>query len=482
MNPTRRGPMWWPRMAVVTMTLALSARAVEGRRSSAAGAAQAAVPVLSLRMAVAQALDRNPTILNARATADQASQTLRLANSAFTPKVLPSLSGALGQTDLSNQTYGVNVSQRFHSGVEFRGNLTASSFRNQLGTYYYSDSTFQLNQPLLRGFGSSVTTRPLLDAEGKITDAQRQLALAEQQLALEVASAYYAVVVQARAAGLAQAGLERAQNLRDASAARVAIGRVSQLDLLRAEQLVGQSQVDLLDAEGALSDAQDRLRVLLGQPAGEEFAIEDDISLDVEPIELAQAPQLAWDNRLELKTALNAVSESDRAVAAARSLLRPQLDLGVAVTRRETAPDLGSAFGVDRFRPAVFTAISMPVDRTVDDVALQNALIDRGRRQLELDSLRERVAQEARQAVRRQERAVRTLALARASVGLAEKEVEVATFRFQRGLSDNLDLVSAQTTLRAAENREVAVRAEVALARLAVRAAVGRLDPRVDVN
>jgi outer membrane protein TolC len=79
-------------------------------------------------------------------------------------------------------------------------------------------------------------------------------------------------------------------------------------------------------------------------------------------------------------------------------------------------------------------------------------------------------------------RARRAVELAAASVDLAERELEIASFRFQRGLSNSLEVVSAQATLRAAQSQEVASRAEVALARVALRAAMGVLDPRQDIQ
>ena len=195
---------------------------------------------LSLGGAVAEALDHSPAIVNARSTIDQANLSLRVASSAFNFKVLPSLLGSFGQATLSNQTYGVNVSQKFIGGTQITGDVTATSYRNQLGTYYNSDTTLQLTQPLLRAFGSSVTRRPLFDAESRVADASRQLALAEQQVGLDVAAAYYAIVVQTRLVEVAKTALERAGNLRDASLARLATGAVSQLDTVRAEQLTGQ--------------------------------------------------------------------------------------------------------------------------------------------------------------------------------------------------------------------------------------------------
>jgi len=438
--------------------------------------------LVTLHDAVTLALAKSPIVLNAQNAREQAALSMRLADSAFSFKVLPSALGSFGQNNLSNQNYGVSVSQKLQGGTELRGNVGATSLRNQLGTYYNSDTTFEVRQPLLRGFGRSVTALPLFDAQWRTLDANWQLGLAEQQIALEVATTYYAIVVQTRLLGVAETALARANGLRDASIARLATGRVSQLDVLRAQQLASQSEAQVVDAQGSLADAQDRLSVLIGQRPGTPFTVSDTVPEDVEDLDLDQAGSLAFEHRTEVRSAQAASDESLRTIAAAKNQLRPQVDLNLAVTRQETSDSLRFAFGLDQFHAATFAAVSMPLNRTVEEVGLQNAVIERSRRERDVSAWRDRVAQEARQAVRRQQRAVKSLALARTSLDLAQREVEVATLRFQRGLSNNLDLVSAQATLRGAESQEVAARAEVALARLGVRAATGVLDPRRDIN
>ena len=65
---------------------------------------------------------------------------------------------------------------------------------------------------------------------------------------------------------------------------------------------------------------------------------------------------------------------------------------------------------------------------------------------------------------------------------LGRKEVEVAQLRYERGLSNNLDVVTAESNLLTAESRRIAVLADSAVARLSLRAMLGILDPRKDVH
>jgi outer membrane protein TolC len=440
------------------------------------------MPILTLARAVSLALEKNDRLLGSRDSVEQADLSVRLARSSFRPKVVPNVLGSFGQTDVSNQTYRLDLSQRLTTGTELRATAASATSQNQLGSYYNTDTTLQLSQPLLRGFGKGVARRNLTSAEARRADAARQQGLSEQQVTLEVAGTYYRIVAQKRLIASAEKSLERAKNLLEASTAKLGVGRVSQLDVFRAQQLVAQAEGQLLDARGAVEDAKDQLRGLFGEGADFGFEVGDAIPKAIEPISAEQAVDIALERRLELRSAEEAISESERAAKFAKNQLLPQLDINFALTRRETAESFRSSFKFDHFRFATFFAVSLPMDRTAQTVELHNAVIERDRRRREAQTLRLRIAEQARRAVRQQERLLRGLEVADQSVQFAEKELEVANLRYQRGLSNNLDVVSAEGNVLAAEGRRVGILAELAVARLSLRATLGTLDPRKDVG
>jgi outer membrane protein TolC len=122
----------------------------------------------------------------------------------------------------------------------------------------------------------------------------------------------------------------------------------------------------------------------------------------------------------------------------------------------------------------------MPVDRTPQTIEYHAALIERDRRRRDVRALRMRIADEARRLVRQQERLAKSLEVAEASVEFAQKELEVAELRYQRGLSNNLDVVNAEANLLVAQTRRISTLADLAVARLSLRATLGVLDPRKD--
>ena len=465
----------WVSSMSVTLCLAVGANAQSTRQ-------QGTVPTLSLRDAVVRALGYNVRLLDSRDGVEQATLSLELARSEFGPQITPNMFGSFGGNDLSNQSYSLDFSQRFTTGTALRATVGSVSSQNQLGNFYTGDTTVQLSQSLLRGFGRNVIRRGLTNAETQVHTARRQRTLAEQQIAIDVTSAYYTIVSQEELSAVAEQSLARSRDLLGASQARLDIGRVSRLDVLRAEQLVAQSEARLLDARAAVEDARDRLRDLLGYDWDYQFAVDPIIPIPQTPaITTEEAITQVRVNRLELQTALAAVDDAELAVTAARNQLLPQVDVNATFTRRETADTLRDSFGADNFQFASFLSVSMPVDRTPQQTALRTAAMTLSRQRRELDQLQRSLVREARQAVRQQTRLHQALAIGVNQIAVAEQEVDLAAFRFQRGLSNNLDLVNAEATLLAARAGRVGLLAQLAVAELQLRATLGTLDPRRDL-
>ena len=118
-----------------------------------------------------EALVKNDRLLNQRDAITQSDLGLRLARNEFRPKVTPNMLGSFGQTDISSQTYRIDLSQRLTTGTELRlsTGTTSAEIPGLAGDedvlYYNADTTLTVSQPLLRGFGRSVARRSLTSAE-----------------------------------------------------------------------------------------------------------------------------------------------------------------------------------------------------------------------------------------------------------------------------------------------------------------------------
>jgi outer membrane protein TolC len=156
--------------------------------------------------------------------------------------------------------------------------------------------------------------------------------------------------------------------------------------------------------------------------------------------------------------------------------------VNLALTRRETSTALSRSFGLDGYQFATFFTISMPVDRTTAQVDYQTAVLDRNRRRRDADTLARQVADDVRRTVRARDRALRVVLAAETAVDVGRREVEVAQLRYERGLSNNLDVITAEGGLLAAQMRRIQALGDAALAALRLRTVVGVFDPRTDVT
>ena len=444
--------------------------------------------LLTLREAVAEALIRNDRVVNQHDTSERAILAVRGARNAFEPKIVPNVHGSFGQIDVNGQEYRLDFSQRFVNGTELRAGIGASTAQipSTVGgrdiRFYNTDTTVLLSQPLLKGFGTAFSRRTLTKAEMQQTEAARQRAILEQQVTIDVAAAYYRVVAQKALVKVARQSFDRARQLREASEAKLDAGLVSQLDVLRAQQLVFQAELQLFDAQGAADDARDQLSFLTGREPDEPFDVVGEIPSMVEAITPADAIAAAMTNRLDLQSAMAEAADAERAISFARNQLRPQVDLNLAFTRRQTAETFSHSFGLNGFQFATFLNVLMPIDRTPQEIEYQSALLDRDRLRRGVDNVRRRIRDDVARQMRDRDRALRNLTGAERNVQIAQREVEVARLRYERGLSNNLDVITAETNLLSAESRRILTLGELAVMRLSLRATMGVLNPTRDTD
>ena len=457
------------------MRRAAALAAVLAACTATASAQDSAPPTLTLREAVDLALRQNERIHAAVDAIEEARLARRAAQAAFRPAFTPRILGALGNADgLSSQSYGFDLTQRFATGTEVQASVGTLSSRNQLGSFYYSDTTFSITQPIL-GRGPDAARRNVESAERSIDTAVDAYGAARRAIAIEVAAAFYAIVAQRQMVDVAAKAVERSAHLLAVSEAKLGIGKVSQLDVLRARQLARAAESHLLDARAVAEDVGDELRLLTGMTSRDLFVIRSDIPTPVETMVSEEAVAAARERSAVVHRARQALAAAEAGARAAQKPALPRVDFKLALTRRETGDTLRTSLGLNGFRLVPFLAVSMPVDPGAG-AAADTAALDVARKQRQLRAAEMRAEIDVRRAIRNQQRLLHSLASADDSVAFAASQVDVARVRFERGLSGNLDLVSAEADLLAAQSRRSSIAAALAVATLHVKAAMGTLN------
>ena len=337
---------------------------------------------------------------------------------------------------------------------------------------------FVLRQPLLRGFGPNAAHYVLRNSRRAQQAQERSYELGRQRLAVDVARTFYQIVQQRQLLGVSRQSLKRSRSLLRASAARLAVGLVSKLDVFRAELQASQAEDAMVRSRAALDTALEQFRVLLGLSPTE--------PLEPQPVELGE--RLADDaeplpvlldraraRRLELEEGRDQVDDAQRTVSLARQNMLPQLDLNLGFTQGGLGTTFFNAFGTDR-RVNVYFSASYPVERSADRASKAVAEIDVAARTRSVRQQELQVEGEVRAAVRELDRIRKSVELQKKGVEVAEQQRRLATLRYQRGLASNFDVVDAEGSLVLARSALVGLLTSYRVARIELLRVTGGLD------
>ncbi len=430
---------------------------------------------IGLAQAVALALEQNFGLLAAADSRRSAEFNEAAARAAFYPKLTPSYSRGEGESALT-----LDASQRLPwSGAQLQATGTLRTSAAELGSPRSSDLNLTLSQPLLRGFGPTVTRFELQNAKRATAGQERAFELQRQRLASDVTAAFYQVVRQRQLMGVATQSLSRSENLLKASEARMAVGLASRLDVLRAELQAAQARDAMVSAEAALETALERFRVLLGlapaQPLEpEEVALPETLPAENEPIDALVAR--ARERRLELHESRDQVRDAERTLKVSRQGLLPQVDVRLAFSQVGIGQTLSESLRRGDRRTSVLLTTSYPVERAADRAAKAVAELNLEQRQRSLRLREFEVEAEVRAAVRNLQRIRKSVDLQKGAVELAEQQHRLATLRYQRGLASNFDVVDAEGSLVAARTSLVGLLTDFQVARMELLRATGELD------
>jgi outer membrane protein len=446
-----------------------------------AAAGHAAPAPLTLEAAVREAVTAGPAFAEVQDRVELADIQVRAARSRFDLRIAPSMGAGTETHGLVQQNAGLTMAKRVGTGAEI--SARADSLKYQVGATTTRDTgySFAITQPLLRGAG--VAARADLDRARRAAAATgRSVDEARQDLILRVAMQYFEIVRQQQLVGASERAVDRSRTLVAASEARAKVGLATQLDVLRA-QLGGSQAEAALDAQReALLAATDELKLLLGRPlegdltvSGGELATlgnlppaADGRSGEASLIESALA------NRAAVQNARAFVVDARLAAKIAKWNLLPQIDLTASYTRRGLGGGgemLNRLWGGWR----VGLTSSYALDQDAGSAQAAAAAVSTRAAERAAAASEQRVASEVLRARRSWERAATAIALHEQSVALAEKQRQLATLRYERGLAGNFDIIDAEACLLQAQSALIASRIDRALAAVAVRRATGSL-------
>lgn len=441
----------------------------------------AAPSLLTLAAAVVEALERSPDLQPREDAVRLAGISARLAAADFRLRIAPNVSATSDPVMGASRNLGLSVSRKLTTGGQVFANLTSFEYgpegEHQRDTGY----TVGVSQPLLRGF-RQVATAALASATRQLEATARERDAARALIVVRTTQLYFEVLKQERLKAAAEKAAARAAALEAASQARTRVGLATELDVLRARILAAQSTAAVIATDSALAAARDQLARGLGRDLDRPFVLESspapfpDEAVDaLSNLDALVAQALV--SREDVVEARARAADAARASRVARWNSLPPVAVEASYTQRglgATEGGLNSILGGWRFG----LTTSYSADRTVELAAVSQADIAEHAAVRGAHDAEQRVALEVRQAYRAWRAALTTLDIQRSTRTLAERELELASLRYSRGLGSSLDVVGAEANVLQAENALIAAELDLRVLALDLRRVAGALDAR----
>ncbi|WOO41888.1 TolC family protein [Rubellicoccus peritrichatus] len=320
--------------------------------------------ILSPQAAIDLALKRNLGLAVTRYQPSISGDTLQIAESEFDPVISSSVNAndrvspqaatnlegvAQGaQPRNSGQSGEFGVSQKIPTGATVTAGTeinrsTTNSNRSFLNPEYTTNATLSVRQPLLRDFGAKVNLAEI--AKARLALNQSRLAVRREVLdVIAAAEIRYWQLSAAKARKLLfDSNLELAENLLEENQERERLGLATRLDVLQAQASLAARSEDVILAQQATENAEDRLRTVLGDlNYGIEASLEveelPEINPPVPEFREAVRSALAQDMDTQIQYEIIEQRKIDRSVARNRTLPTLDFTAGVGLLGLEGQP------------------------------------------------------------------------------------------------------------------------------------------------
>jgi len=391
---------------------------------------------LTLRDAVQLALHQNPQVQVANLNVAQSQQDQTMARAGLLPQ---------GGFQAYEHTQRLAVAPLFG-----RQSIPFLPLPGHLGPYQVDQFGANFSVPL---FDLTLWRRWQASKEGVDTSRAQNQGVREQ-IAMLVVSQYLGSLRASADVKAAQSRVDLAQALYDQAADLQKNGVGTGIDTLRSNVELQNERQRLIEAQTQLQTSLYALAQLLNVDPAREIELADQVSFFATPtIEVDQSLKAAYANRPEMKALQHAQRQVELARQQAAESRYPALSFGGFWAEQGLTPATAIpayTFGFELDVP-LFTGGRIGAQRARADLELRKVSEQE-------QEQRNQIALQVRTAVAQMAAARSEVDVANQAVGLANEEVGQARDRFQAGVANNIEVISAQDALaRANDNQIVAL-------------------------
>jgi len=416
------------------------------------GFAQEPAPLkLTLHDAVGLALKQNPQVILASLEVSQSDQERLMARSALMPQV----GGNVAET-----VHRVNLDTAI--GFGFPG------FAQHVGPYYVFQGGAGFSAPV---FDLTLWRRYRSSQIGVDTRRAQEMTVREESVLL-VVSQYLGNQRSAAEVQAAQSRVELAQALYDQAADLQKNGVGTGIDTLRSNVQLQNEKQRLIVARTQLETGLYGLARLLNIDPRRRIELADQVSFFETPeVAVDQTLERAYGARPEMRQILTAKQRAALELKSAGEQRLPKLSVNGVWLEQGLTP--ASIIPVYQYQGSL--DLSLFTGGRIQAQRAQAGLAIRQLEQQEQD-LRNRIALEVKTAIAQLDSARSQVNVANLGMQLARQEVGQARDRFQAGVANNIEVITAQDELSRANDNQIAALYRYNQARADLAHAAGQME------
>jgi len=429
---------------------------------------------LSLEECISLALESNSNIRIQRINQKIQDNLITIAQGRFDPSITfgpnissveepsstPGITGAdvrssnsqgfsLGITDpiVTGGSYGLSFSTN-----RSKSNSTFQTFNPA----YSSGLSFNITQPLLKGFGMPINKAPIKIAKNDKEISVLQLESELIRTVSEVENYYWELVFAIENLKVQQLSLKQAQDLLKKNIRFKEEGIANASDILQAQSAVASREADVIAAKDAVKDAEDRLKRVTN-------IIQDDSKWDIsivpldEPsfrnfdVKLKESIDIALENSPEYIQAKKELENINISLKVAKNQRLPNLDLEGSLELNGLGDELDEPLSqvgkvdYDTWRVGLF--FRMPIGGRVASSELKKSQYEKERMLLAIKELEQQITADVRGAIRQLQTNRERVEATKSAEEFAKQALDVEEKKYELGLSNSFELLQFQANL-----------------------------------
>lgn len=379
------------------------------------------------------------------------------------------------------QTGLISYTQTFTTGTNILASVTSGKSSTNSSFYFFnpyvsSTLSLQFTQPMLRNFGRFPNTAQLKIARRALSESRAAFEAEVNDAILQVVGFYWQAVQARGALDVQRRALDLAEVSYNRDKRALELGALPPLDISRSESEVAARKVQEIQAEYALTQAEEGLRITIGADQDPHFkSLGFDLTENPQPtgelenVDLDRLLADALSNRPEVESAKDAIAIDDTGIRYARNQLKPDLELsGIyqssglggnqynLITGQLTSPGgFGSSFnqlfgfGFPEYGGTL--TLNLPIKNRGGQARLGSALVSKTRDLYSSRQVEELITRQVRDAVNQLNETKLGLTAAMTSFDLAGKSLAADQRKFELGAETNFFVLDSQERLAQAE-------------------------------